>query len=165
MTSFTPVAGHRLLTERPGALRHRTQVIIQCGVSGASSPRSDRIRPGQAQSASGGLEGAHLHAMHRIAAPMSGATRQVVCLQDLVISEHLEPAELRSCYRLDPNLPTNRGSRAPRRQVIAPFDRRHAEAPRGCSVATRLRFGDARRVRPPRATGSWQLNDRKSEGR
>jgi hypothetical protein len=28
---------------------------------------------------------------HRIAAPMSGATRQVVCLQDLVISEHLEP--------------------------------------------------------------------------
>src|SRR6187551_504379 len=41
---------------------------------------------------------------------MSSATRQVVCLQDFALSKRLEHAELRGCYRVRPDLPTNCGS-------------------------------------------------------
>jgi len=97
------------VTARPGssATSHTGDHPAQS--LGAASPLSDRIRPGRAQSASGGLADARLHA---IALPqlMSSATRQVVCLQDFTASEHLETADLRRCYRLDPDLPTNCGS-------------------------------------------------------
>ena len=43
---------------------------------------------------------------------MSSATRQVVCLQDFALSKRLEHAELRGCYRVRPDLPTNCGSPA-----------------------------------------------------
>ena len=75
------------------------------------APTSDRVRPGRGSSASGGLAGARLHGIASLQL-MSSATRQVVCLQDFALSKRLEHAELRGCYRVRPDLPTNCGSPA-----------------------------------------------------
>src|SRR5512133_2426307 len=84
-------------------------VIGRHGDLAALAPTSDRVRPGRGPSASGGLAGARLHAIASLQL-MSSATRQVVCLQDFTLSKWLEHAELRGCYRVRPDLPTNCGS-------------------------------------------------------
>src|SRR5512133_3029698 len=84
-------------------------VIGRHGDLAALAPTSDRVRPGRGSSASGGLASARLHGIASLQL-MSSATRQVVCLQDFALSKRLEHAELRGCYRVRPDLPTNCGS-------------------------------------------------------
>ena len=75
------------------------------------------------------------------------------------VTEGETPVDVQEAIR------SQRDHREADRTSQPPIDeRRHAGAPHRRGVTTGLRFGKARGARPPRVTGSWQLNDRTAGG-